>query len=123
MSRPLWTVVMVGLVLSPLAAFPAAAHEVGPAAAPVPGAQAGPSPCLLDTYRPDANDPLYRGTDPSRQLEAYVPFRIISYPCPRPVEERVIYLRAGSIELIAGGALVRQIPFSGAGSGAAVPFE
>ncbi len=123
MSRPLWTVVMVGLVLSPLAAFPAAAQEVGPAAAPVPGAQTSPSPCLLDTYRPDANDPLYKGTDPSRQLEAYVPFRIVSYPCPRPVGERVIHLEAGSIELIAGGALVRRIPFSGARSGADVPFE
>ncbi len=123
MSRTSLLLVMVALVFPPLTALPAAAHEVGPTVDPVPGEQAGPSPCLLDTYRPDPNDPLYNGTDPSRQLEAFVPFRIITYPCPRPVEERVIYMEAGRIELIAGGQLIRRIPFSGSSGSAVVPFD
>jgi parallel beta-helix repeat protein len=103
---------MIGLLLAPLAAPPAGAHEVEET---VPSA-----PCLLDAYRPDPTNALYNGTDPSRQLEAYVPFRIITYPCPRPVEERAIFLHAGSIELIAGGQLVRSFPFS---TDETVPFE
>lgn len=120
-SRPSWLVTMLVLLLVALTVRPAAAHEVVPAAPPAPEVQPSQDLCLLDTGRPDPTDPLYAGSDPSRQLKAYFPFRIIKYPCPRPVEERVIYLQADRIELIAGGQLVRTIPFPDAT--ATVPFE
>lgn len=61
-----------------------------------------------DASEKDANP--YRGSDPNRQLLSYSAFRMINFPCNYPPEYRAVIVQPGSILLVQGGQLVRNIP-------------
>ncbi|MDQ4132633.1 MAG: right-handed parallel beta-helix repeat-containing protein [Actinomycetota bacterium] len=67
------------------------------------------SECRPPERRPSAAEELYKGTDPSRNLLAYSPDRILQYPCPYPAEYRGIIVRPDQVLMVQGGQLVRRI--------------
>ncbi|MBW3641833.1 MAG: right-handed parallel beta-helix repeat-containing protein [Actinobacteria bacterium] len=74
--------------------------------------------CALDRSGEEA---VYHGTDPSRQLLAYSPFRVVKYPCPRAPGSRAMLVEAGRIEMIQEGRLVRRVALPR--SEVPIPFE
>lgn len=74
--------------------------------------------CSLDRNGEEA---VYHGTDPTRQLAAYSPFRVVKYPCPRAPESRAMVVDQGRIEMIQEGRLVRRVSLPL--SSQPIPFE
>ncbi len=90
-----WRRVGAGLMLALLVMAPA-------------GAQTDPGP------PPPAEDNLYNGTDPNRQLKRHQPFKIVRYPTTLDPGMLGLRLTTTAIELVQGGQLVRRVPFDAA---------
>ena len=78
------------------------------------GAAAAPPAWAPDCWRPDelgdaVSDP-YRGTDPSRVRQPYIPWRVMLNPCPFPADYRAVVVFADRLELLEAGQLVRTVP-------------
>lgn len=72
--------------------------------------------CRAPESRPLPDQELYKGTDPSRNLLAYSPERILQYPCPYPADYRGIIVRPDQLLMVQGGQLVRRIKVGATGS-------
>ena len=105
---------------------PAPARTVGPSQvrpavvppAPLPdGSVPEPAPPVdtCSVERAEAGAPVDTGIDGRDRLEAYSPFRVVNYPCPRAPEVRTLQLDTDGIKLTEGGQLVRRIAFASGG--------
>ncbi|MBW3573531.1 MAG: right-handed parallel beta-helix repeat-containing protein [Actinobacteria bacterium] len=109
---------------SPVRRTASAPPVVAQAPAVTPPAPEFPAPivpedtCALDRGGEEA---AYHGTDPTRQLAAYSPFRVVKYPCPRAPESRAMVVAPGRIEMIQEGRLVRRLALPA--SAGPIPFE
>lgn len=91
-----WALAASALVVAVASSVsPAQAHPVAPVES-----------CALDRGGEEA---VYNGTDTTRQLAAYSPFRVVKYPCARSAGSRALLVGPGSIELVQDGRLHRRV--------------
>lgn len=92
-----------------------------PAPPPIGGGRAsgssGPAaPSSSGTCDAGGGTPVLHTDDPARNLKRVPsPTSLVAYPCPYPPEWRAIRFGTSSLRLVAGGALVREIPFAAEG--------
>src|SRR5918996_3823447 len=79
-----------------------------------------PAAAPAQTVPTSRDDDLYTGSDPNRNLRDHQPFRIVEYPTALDPRTLGIRVTPTAIELVQGGALLRTLPFPGAGP---VAFE